>query len=353
MHESFPSMLPARKLNNRHCDESRGGGGLWIAIAGAAFFRNVTRYHPQRGITEMNMKQVIYFTWVYDERSFTTAAERARVVQSTLSMQIKNLETELGVTLFERDRSGVRPTRAGVRLYKHCQVIVRELAIAQAALTEFKPTSRLAGRIAVGIPPVLSCGIIAPTLLEIFEKHPEMNIIVKEAYTGTVVDWVREGKVDLALGALPEKGPDLMQKLIYRDTVALIAGRPINGPSLTPCDLAKIKGLKLIVPSSKHSFSMAVHNCIDEGTIVPEQVLEMDGYVSGMELPLISDWASLLPLGALTGREKGLFVYPVAKPRIPFNVYLVYDQRRPLTRPASHFINVITKHLRKRSKTRP
>jgi LysR family transcriptional regulator, nitrogen assimilation regulatory protein len=298
----------------------------------------------------MDLRQITYFTWVYDEESFTTAAEKARVVQSTLSMQIKNLEAELGVRLFERARSGVRPTRAGTRLYKHCLVITRELALARAALTELKPGEQVAGNIAVGIPPVLSQGVIAPTLLEIFETYPEVNVVVREAYTGTVVEWVREGKVDFALGALPSKGPGLMQRLIYRDTVALISGRRLNGANHTPCDLTKLKGLKLIIPSSKHSFASFIRKCIDDGTIVPEKVLEMDGYVSGMELPRVSDWVSLLPSGALSGKKEGLYVYPVAKPRIPFNVYLVYDQRRPLTAAAMRFIEVITRHLRQRAK---
>lgn len=302
----------------------------------------------------MDLKQLTYFTWVYDAGSFTAAAEKARVVQPTLSMQIKRLETELGVKLFERTRGGVKPTRAGALLYQHSLAIIREMAVASDAFTEIKAGEAIAGKIIAGIPPVLSRGVIGATILEFLGRYPNVDVAIKEAYTGTVVDWVREGKVDFAFGAMPASGPGLMQRLIYRDTVFLLSGKPLNGDNYTPFDLSTFRGLKVILPSPKHSFGAFVRDCIEKGSIIADGMIEIDGYVGGMELPKVSDWVSLLPFVAIAdGNLDGLYAYPVSNPKIPFDVYLVYDQRRPLSPAALRFIDIVTRHLREQAAKAP
>jgi LysR family nitrogen assimilation transcriptional regulator len=295
----------------------------------------------------LDLKRLTYFTWVYEEGSFTAAARKANVVQPTLSMQVKRLEDDLGVKLFERTLGGVLPTPAGRRLYRHSLAITREVALAQEALAELGPSAEITGAIRVGIPMALSRGVLAPTLLEFFERYPHIDISLKEAYTGTVVEWVQSGQVDFALGALPSVGPGLMQKLIFTDTVVLISSRPINGPNHAPCDLAALTGLKLILPSAGHSFAGFVRACINEGSIKPERLVEIDGNVGSMELMRCSDWAVLSPFVAVSnGRYNDLFVYPVSNPKIPFNIYLIYDQRRPLTPAALRFLEIIKRQLR-------
>jgi LysR family nitrogen assimilation transcriptional regulator len=295
----------------------------------------------------LDLKRLTYFTWVYEEGSFTAAAKKANVVQPTLSMQVKRLEDDLGVKLFERTLGGVLPTPAGKRLYRHSLAITREVALAQEAIAEMGPSAEIAGAIRVGIPMALSRGVLAPTLLEFFERYPHIDISLKEAYTGTVVEWVQSGQVDFALGALPSVGPGLMQKLIFSDTVVLISSRPINGPNHSSCDLAALTGLKLILPSTGHSFAGFVRACINEGSIKPDRLVEIDGNVGSMELMRCSDWAVLSPFVAVSnGRYNDLFVYPVSNPKIPFNVYLIYDQRRPLTPAAVRFLEIIKRQLR-------
>lgn len=294
----------------------------------------------------MDLKRLTYFTWVYEEGSFTAAAKKAHVVQPTLSMQVKRLEDDLGVKLFERTLTGVLPTPAGKRLYRHSLAITREVALAQEAIAELGPSKEIAGAIRVGVPMALSRGVLAPTLLEFFERYPHIDVGVKEAYTGTVVEWVQSGQVDFALGALPSVGPGLMQKLIFSDTVVLISSRPINGPNHSPCDLAGLSGLKLILPSTGHSFAAFVRTCIDEGSIRPDRLVEIDGNVGSMELMRSSDWALLSPFVAVCSRRySDLFVYPVSNPKIPFNVYLVFDQRRPLSAGALRFLEILKRQL--------
>lgn len=79
----------------------------------------------------MDLKQINYFMWVYEERSFSKAAAKANVVQSTLSMQIRRIEDEFGVLLFNRMPRGVEPTDAGRKFYDRCVPIARNFVLAR------------------------------------------------------------------------------------------------------------------------------------------------------------------------------------------------------------------------------
>ena len=75
----------------------------------------------------MDIRAINYFVAVFEERSFTAAAEKVHVVQSALSAQIRNLEDQFGAPLFERGARGVEPTPAGRRLYELCLPLLRDL----------------------------------------------------------------------------------------------------------------------------------------------------------------------------------------------------------------------------------
>jgi LysR family transcriptional regulator, nitrogen assimilation regulatory protein len=294
----------------------------------------------------LDLKQIFYFTWVYEEGSFSAAARKANVVQPALSMQIKRLEDEFSVKLFERTVNGVKPTSAGTRLYEVCLNITRDIALAKEALLDCSVDDKAAGPVRVGLPPAMSRGIIAPTLIEFLDNYPNAEISIVEAYTGTVNELVHSGRVDFAFGTYPGEYSGFMQRLIYSDCVMLLSGQPLNGDNFTPCDLSKMDGLKLILPSANNSFANFVRECASKGLIRPAKTMEIEGHVSGFEFTMSSDWALLSPFVSVAGRiYEGLHIYPVVKPVIPFDVYLVYDQRRPLSLLAYRFVDAVQKQL--------
>src|SRR5438105_782863 len=162
----------------------------------------------------MDLKQITYFMWVYEEGSFTKAALKAHVVQPALSMQIRRLEEEFGVKLFERHPRGVEPTPAGRKLYDRCVPIANNLILAEQELADAGNIDRLSGEIRVGLPGSFNRGLLQSVLLPFMDRYPQVNVAISEAYTGTLVEWVREGQVDFALGARPTTEGGLIQRLI-------------------------------------------------------------------------------------------------------------------------------------------
>ncbi|WP_398473735.1 LysR family transcriptional regulator, partial [Tardiphaga sp.] len=210
----------------------------------------------------MDFKQINYFMWVFEEGSFSKAAARANVVQSALSMQIRRIEDEFGVLLFNRLARGVEPTEAGRKFYERCIPIARNFAQAQEELSGASELASISGSVRVGLPGSFNRGVLRNVLLPFMERYPDVRLTISEAYTGTLVDWVREGQVDFALGVRPSEEGGLIQKLLYRDRVVLMSGMPLNGPPFQPCDLGKMDNIKLVLPAKNQSFGSLVQSYI-------------------------------------------------------------------------------------------
>jgi DNA-binding transcriptional LysR family regulator len=297
----------------------------------------------------MEIKQIRYFMWVYEEGSFSKAAQKARVAQPVLSMQIRRLEDEYGVQLFERHARGIKPTEAGLKLYHRCVSIMQTVTAAEKELHEKTSAEELSGKIHVGLPGIFNRSLLKDVLLPFIENHPQVEVTVSEAYTGTLIDWVRDGIVDFALGARPSVEGNLVQKMIYRERIMLMSGAPLFGPSFTPCDLTKAEGLKLILPTSTSGFGSIVRDYIERGVIKVDKLLEINGAAGSIALAQSSDWAVLGSFIAVVADMDNprSFVYPVAAPHIPFDLYIVYDRRRPLSAAARRFIEIMELELSK------
>jgi DNA-binding transcriptional LysR family regulator len=296
----------------------------------------------------MDLKQINYFMWVYEERSFSRAAAKANVVQSALSMQIRRIEDEFGVLLFNRLPRGVEPTEAGRKLYERCVPITRNLALAREELSGASDLVALSGVIRVGLPGPFNRGVLCNVLLPFMERYPDVRLTISEAYTGTLIDWVREGSVDFALGVRPSEEGGLIQKLIYRDRVVLMSGAPVNGSSFSVCNLSEAENLKLILPAQNQSFGSLVQSYIDKGQIRAAKTIEINGTVGAFQLARFSDWGVLTPFVSVCQESdrSGMYVYPIVSPEIPFDLYLVYDKRRPPNIAARQFIAAIEAEMR-------
>jgi LysR family nitrogen assimilation transcriptional regulator len=295
----------------------------------------------------MEIKQIRYFMWVYEEGSFSKAAQKARVAQPVLSMQIRRMEDEFGVQLFERHARGIKPTEAGLKLYHRCVLIMQNVTAAEKELQETKQVETLTGKIHVGLPGIFNRSLLKDVILPFVERYPEVDVTVSEAYTGTLVNWVRDGLVDFALAARPLVEGNLVQRLIYKERVMLMSGAPLFGPSFTPCDLTKAEDLKLILPTSNSGFGAVVRDYIDRGVIKVDKLLEINGVAGSLAVAQNSDWAVLGSFMAVVVDldNPRIFTYPVAAPNIPFDLYIVYDRRRPLSAAARLFVEIIEHEL--------
>ena len=149
----------------------------------------------------MTLQQLHYLVALDDHRHFVKAAEACFVTQPTLTMQLRKLEKDLDVELFDRRSQPVRPTEVGARVIAQARVLLREADQLQALVKELH--TGISGTFRVGIIPTL-----APYLLPLFlprfaTEHPDIRLVIDERKTSRILKSLRRGELDLGILVTP------------------------------------------------------------------------------------------------------------------------------------------------------
>jgi LysR family hydrogen peroxide-inducible transcriptional activator len=155
----------------------------------------------------MNLRDLKYIITVAETQHFGKAAERCFVSQPTLSGQIKKLEEDLGVTIFERTNRSVEITPIGAAILVHARQMMEQAdAIEQLAQAHQDP---LAGPLRIGAIPTLSPYLIPLILLPLKRQYPQMKLVLSEELTDTLLERLRNHEIDAALLATAVNEADL------------------------------------------------------------------------------------------------------------------------------------------------
>lgn len=182
----------------------------------------------------MNLRDLRYLVALADSGNFARAADTCHVSQPTLSMQIKKLEDQLGVQLFERTSKRAVPTMAAKAIIAQARVVLAEAdqlrALARGAGDPF------AGPLRLGVIPTLGPYLLPHLLPKIRAAHPKLRLYMREALTAELLAQLRAGKLDACLVALPIDEHGLELEPLFREP--FVAALPAQHP------LAKKKKLR-------------------------------------------------------------------------------------------------------------
>lgn len=171
----------------------------------------------------MNLRDLKYLVAVADTHHFGQAAERCFVSQPTLSGQIKKLEQELGVTLFERDRHSVETTPVGGAIAAQArQVLEQADALRQLAQSYQDP---LVGPLRMGAIPTLSPYLMPLILKPLKTKYPQIKLVLSEELTDTLLTRLGKHEIDAALIATPTEDPDFETMPLFDEPFWLVHAR--------------------------------------------------------------------------------------------------------------------------------
>jgi LysR family hydrogen peroxide-inducible transcriptional activator len=161
----------------------------------------------------MNLRDLKYIIAVAETRHFGKAAERCFVSQPTLSGQIKKLEEELGVAIFERTNRSVEITPIGKDIVALAREAVEQAdAIEQLARAHQDP---LAGPLRIGAIPTLSPYLMPLILAPLKKQLPQMQLVLSEEMTDTLLARLHDHEIDAALLATPVEEGELEQLPLF------------------------------------------------------------------------------------------------------------------------------------------
>lgn len=209
----------------------------------------------------MTLTELRYVVAVARERHFGRAAESCHVSQPTLSVAIRKLEDELGVTLFERGPGELKVTPVGQEIVVQAQRVLEEAArVKELAAAGRDP---LAGTLRLGA--IYTIGpYLLPKLIPILRRAaPAMQLFIRESFTHALSQLLRQGELDVIVVALPFEAPGCVVQPVYDEPflVAVPPGHPWERKKNVTADELNRESLLLL----------------GEGHCLRDQVLEFCG----------------------------------------------------------------------------
>ena len=168
----------------------------------------------------MDIRQLKYFITIIDEGSISGAARVLHMSQPPLSMQIQQLEEELGCKLLERNTRHIYPTEAGLLLYKRANAILDLCASTRTELLDI--TEGVSGNLRIGAISSVCSTTLVQWISQFHQKYEHITFDIKEANTYELIDMVRSGSIDLALVRTPFNAPDLKSLPLNQEALCVI-----------------------------------------------------------------------------------------------------------------------------------
>ncbi len=185
-----------------------------------------------------------YFVAVAESLSFSRAARALPIAQPALSRQVKDLEAELGVELFDRAGRVVKLTSAGASLLP----LAREVLGSVAALREHASTvaNGTMGHLRVGVTPQILASFLVVALADFHQTHAGVSVEIVEAETTRLGAMVERGDLDLILGGMPElHGLERVSLYTFHLVAMVLASHPIAAAPTV--DVRVLAGCPLLV----------------------------------------------------------------------------------------------------------
>jgi LysR family transcriptional regulator, hydrogen peroxide-inducible genes activator len=297
----------------------------------------------------MNLRDLKYIVAVAETRHFGRAATRCFVSQPTLSGQIKKLEDELGVVVFERTNRSVEITPVGESILAHARLALEQAsAIEQVARAHQDP---MAGPLRIGAIPTLSPYLMPLILVPLKHKYPALTLVLSEELTDALLARLHRHELDCALLATPAEELDLDALPLFDEPFWLAHPRDhrlYEKESITADDLESVD---LLLLADGHCLT---HQVMDLCHLVerPARGEMADLRAASLEtlLQLVGAGfgCTLVPALAVRGSwmtGSGVVARPLALPKAYRRISLVY--RRSFPRPAAidALAAVIREHL--------
>lgn len=297
----------------------------------------------------MNPKQAQYIKTIAQCGSLTAAAKTLFVSQPSLSQMLRQIETEIGLPIFDRSVSPLRPTYAGEKYLQAAERILAANAELESQLREIKHEH--SGRLRLGIS-VTRAMQVMPLVLPVFtEQYPGVTLELTESGSATLETMLQEGKIDLAFAALESTSVGLAYELMEKETIGILAGRDsglakaYSSGTRIPLETARGESFVYLTPS--HSARIVQDRLFRQHDFQPHVLLETDSLEVGRRVAVETGACMILPniyVDDYTRQRRGEF-FPLADYENHRHFYACYRKDEFIPRYTRAFIQIATQAL--------
>ncbi|CUH62534.1 Morphology and auto-aggregation control protein [Thalassovita gelatinovora] len=166
----------------------------------------------------ITLKQLEYFVALTRHRNFGRAADSVHISQPALSVQIRELETQLGQPLVERKTRDIALTPFGRTILDHAERVLAEM---RSLKESARWNDGLSGQLRLGVIPTVAPYILPAALAALRARDISLDVQVQETVTARLIDGLRSGALDVALMALPGSEEGLTEIPLFEDRFVL------------------------------------------------------------------------------------------------------------------------------------
>lgn len=291
------------------------------------------------------LRQLVVFETVARHLHFTRAAEELGTTQPSVSMQMKQLEDNLGVPLFEQLGKRMYLTEAGQEVYRYCRSIGQHLTEAETVLERFRGGSGGKLRLAIG----RTAKYFVPRLLADFRRqHAGVFIHLEVAGRQRLLSQLMDNVCDLAIMGAPPKDQDLVAEPFLEDPLVLIAAPDHPLATVRSLSLSRLAGESFLMREPDSETRKTIERFFMQQGVVMTTSMQINSNEAIKRSVQAGLGLAVVPLHsvALEVESGRLVVLDVAQMPLHRSWYLVHRQGKRFSRVAEAFRDVVVRAAR-------
>lgn len=303
-------------------------------------------------MNNLTFKQLRYFEALARHGHFGRAADACAISQPALSMQIKELEGELGAALFERGARQVRLTGFGEAFGLRVRDILRSVD----ELQDLARVSQdgLVGRLRIGVIPTVAPYLLPAIIGNLTRTYAGLDLHVRETVTGKLIGELAEGRIDAAIVALPVSEPSFTEVALFAEDFVLVRpgedeGKPVpNGETLSK--------MRLLLLEEGHCFRDQALSFCNRHSSLPRELLDGSSLSTLVQMVSAGIGVTLIPemAVAVETRSAQVSVARFENPKPSRTIGMIWRKTSPLAHQLLQISEVVRRSaaaLRKQQKS--
>ncbi|MBP1994104.1 LysR family transcriptional regulator [Paenibacillus eucommiae] len=286
----------------------------------------------------MEIRQLEYFMAICQELHFTRASVNLGVTQPTLSHQIKALEDEIGILLFDRIGKKTMLTEAGLILLKHCRNVFNSLESAREEIAELQEIKQ--GSLSIGALTGELNQLVSKLLVDFHQRYPQIKL--KVVGSDDLIERVIQNEIDFGLTILPVHDERITTVPLYEENLYLTVSSNHPLANREKIDLEEITGLPFIVFPKNHKCRQQIEIAFQLLGISLKPIIETDAPETIISLIEAQAGVSILSKTLINiWNNDNIKIIKIENPSIRRQIGLIYHKEKYMGFAAREFINVL------------
>ena len=294
-------------------------------------------------MAQPNFRQLEMFQLLMKTRSLTETARLLRVSQPAVSQSLRDLEAQLGLTLFTRGGGRIRPTDEAIQVQADVERVLALMNALSFRAAELKDA--LAGQITVAAIPIISAHL-APRAIAAFKiERPRARFVLRSLNTIEVVQQVKQQQADLGFAFAPVDEMMAGAEPLFETALVCIMPSDHRLASSSRVQAADLEGENVIALTPEVPPGLLLREALDRHSSRGFAAIETNSAAAALALVRAGAGVAVVdPLPLLGGPLEGLAVRPF-EPCVPITLGVLFSRNRPLPRIAMQFVREMRKVL--------